>query len=80
MMDNKTAIDNPTNPYSIPKNAMNPSNEEILIIAEYPIFVDSFDCNLALKMAEIVSGIKDKDKICRLNIPSAYFGKRVLTR
>ena len=47
MMDNKTAIDNPTNPYSIPKNAMNPSNEEILIIAEYPILVDSFDCNLA---------------------------------
>ena len=47
MIDNNTAIDNPTNPYSIPKNAMKPSNEEILIIAEYPILVDSFDCNLA---------------------------------
>ena len=29
MMDNKTAIDNPTNPYSIPKNAMNPNIETI---------------------------------------------------
>jgi len=79
MIDNNTASDNPTKPYELPKTAINTSSEEILIIAEYPILVDSFDCNLALKIAEIVRGIMEKPKICRLNVPSEYFGKRVST-
>ena len=47
----------------------------ILINAENPTLVDSWDCNFALNIAEMDNGIKDKIRICKLKIPSTYFGK-----
>jgi len=48
--------------------------------AESPIRVDSFACSFAVKTDDIVSGIIDKTKICKLNIPSEYFGKNSFTK
>ena len=52
-------------------------NEPILTNAEYPTFVDSLDCNFALKIEAKERGIKDIIKICKLGIPSEYSGKSV---
>ena len=69
----------PSKPKVWPKNTINIKRDDILIIAEYPILVDSAACNFALKIEDRESGINDIDKICRLKIPSKYFGNRFST-
>ena len=50
-------------------------NDPILTNAENPTFVEFLACNFAFIMDEIVNGIKDITRICKLSIPSLYCGK-----
>ena len=59
----------------LPKIGINIIIEPILIKAAKPTLVDSITCNFAESIEAIVRGIIVKPKICKLNIPSEYFGK-----
>ena len=59
---------------------MRANKETILTKAEYPIRVDSFACNFALKIDEITNGNNENDKICKLKIPSWNCGNNSLTK
>ena len=72
--ENNTDKDKPIRSNWLPRIIIKITNEPILTNAEYPTFVDPWDCNLALKIAAIDSGIKDKIRICRLGMPSESFG------
>jgi len=52
----------------------------VIIIDEKPIRVDSLAINFAVKTEDMDSGIIDKTRICKLNIPSEYFGKISFTK
>ena len=79
-MEPSTAIDKPTKPYCSPSNAINTKSVTILTGADNPIRVDSFACSFAKKTEDIESGMIDKTRICKLNIPSEYFGKNSFTK
>ena len=57
------ANDIPTRPYAHPKTPINNNNDPILRIAEYPTDVDSSACIFALRINEMVVGIRERDKI-----------------
>ena len=74
--DTKTETDNPNKPYQFPIVAIKIKREPIRIRAENPTLLDSKACNFALSIATIESGMRVITKICKLGMPSEYFGRR----
>ena len=62
-------------PYIVPSTPRSITKEPILNTAEYPTFVDSIDCILAVRIDENTFGIAAIIKICNANTPPKYFGK-----
>ena len=58
IVETRTAADNPAKPKVPPKSISNAIRDPVLTNTEYPTLVDSFDCNLAFRMA-----INDKGTI-----------------
>lgn len=56
------------------------NKEKILTTAEYPICIDSFACNFALKIDEATKGNNENAKICKLKIPSWNCGNNSFTK
>ena len=79
-MESKNASDKPINSNNPPKIKIKTRSEPILTIAENPILVDSIDCNFAVNIDEIVKGIKEINRIWRLEIPVEYLGKNSLIK
>ena len=68
--DPKTANERPISPNSLPRKLNKINRVPIWITAEYPTFVDSTACILAVIIEEIEIGIIEITIICSARMPS----------